>query len=179
MAPKTSRKRKRTLDAYERLQKAATRAAQRVEDALQDYQLSTSQYGVLSTISEHGSTHQQELASALGRSKAQITAIIDVLEQRALVRRERRLEDKRFITVHLTDAGRAILTQVLPARDDAVVEVMRGLTGTQRVRLSRLCRKLLRATEPQHRADAIEDAAIVVTVAPAPTIAASASVSTN
>jgi MarR family transcriptional regulator, 2-MHQ and catechol-resistance regulon repressor len=146
---KGEKKRKRALEAYGRLQRAAARSALRVDDALQEHGLSSSQYGVLSALATDGSTHQQELASALGRSKAQMTAIIDMLEHRALVRRERQSEDKRFITVHLTDAGRALHAAASPSRDDAIVELMSDLSGAQRARLARLCRRLLRTLEPQ------------------------------
>ena len=50
-----------------------------------------------------------ELAEALGRSKAQMTAIIDALEARGWVRRERHATDRRFISVYLTDDGRDVL----------------------------------------------------------------------
>jgi MarR family 2-MHQ and catechol resistance regulon transcriptional repressor len=145
---KAEKKRRRALEAYGRLQRAAARSALRVDDALQDHGLSSSQYGVLSELATNGSTHQQELASALGRSKAQMTAIIDTLEHRALVRRERQSEDKRFITIHLTDAGRALHAAATPSRDEAIVELMSDLSGAQRARLARLCRRLLRKLEP-------------------------------
>jgi MarR family 2-MHQ and catechol resistance regulon transcriptional repressor len=146
---KGEKKRQRALDAYSRLQRVASRSAMRVDDVLQRHGLGSSQFGVLSALVERGSTHQQELASTLGRSKAQMTAIIDTLEHRALVRRERQSEDKRFITIHLTDAGRALHDAASPSRDAAIVELMSELSGTQRARLARLCRRLLRTLEPQ------------------------------
>ena len=149
MSGKAEKKRRRALEAYSRLQRAAARSALLVDDTLQEHGLSSSQYGVLSALAAHGSTHQQELASTLGRSKAQMTAIIDILEQRALVRRERQSEDKRFITIHLTDAGRALHAIATPSRDDAIVELMSELSGAQRARLTRLCRRLLRKVDPQ------------------------------
>lgn len=162
MSGKGEKKRRRALDAYDRLQRAAFRSALRVDDALQEHGLSTSQFGVLHAITEHGPTHQQELASTLGRSKAQMTAIIDLLEQRALVRRERQQEDKRFITVHLTDAGTALHAAASPSRDAAIVGVMSELSGAQRARLARLCRRLLRSLEPQAPDAAADDEALVL-----------------
>lgn len=169
---KGEKKRQRALEAYGRLQRAASRSAMRVDDALQEHGLGSSQFGVLSALASHGSTHQQELASTLGRSKAQMTAIIDTLEHRALVRRERQSEDKRFITIHLTDAGRALYDAASPSRDAAIVELMSELSGAQRARLARLCRRLLRTLEPsrvpaeaQDNGQAVAASLDVVTVA--------------
>ena len=148
MSGKGEKKRRRALDAYSRLQRAAGLAAARVEAAVHPYHLSASQFGVLDTIAARGAVHQQELAEALGRSKAQMTAIIDALESRQLARRERHATDRRFITVHLTDAGRQLLEDATPARTAAIVGLMSDLTGEQRARLARLCRRLVRTLDP-------------------------------
>ena len=73
-----------------------------------------------------------------------MTAIIDALESRELVRRERHATDRRFITVHLTEAGTRLLEDATPARTAAIVELMSDLTA----RLARLCRRLLRTLDP-------------------------------
>ena len=159
---KGEKKRRRAIDAYDRLQRAASRAALRVDDALQQHGLGASQFGVLHALVERGPVHQQELATLLGRSKAQMTAIIDVLEQRALVRRERQSGDKRFIFVHLTEAGSELHARVTPSRDSAIVELMSELSGDQRARLARLCRRLLRTLEPAHGADDVVNEVPVV-----------------
>lgn len=148
MSAKGDKKRRRALDAYARLQRAAALAASQVDDAVQPFGLSASQFGVLDTIATRGAVHQQELAEALDRSKAQMTAIIDALESRGLVRRERHAIDRRFITVHLTPDGRGVLDDATPARTAAIVGLMSVLTGQQRARLSRLCRRLLRVLDP-------------------------------
>lgn len=148
MSGKGEKKRRRALDAYSRLQRAAALSAARVDDAVQVFGLSASQFGVLDTLNTRGSVHQQELAEALGRSKAQMTAIIDALEAKSLVRRERHATDRRFMTVHLTLDGRNMLANASPVRTAAIVELMSELTGEQRARLARLCRRLLRVLDP-------------------------------
>ncbi len=146
--PKGDKKRRRALEAYTKLQRAAALSAALVEAAVQPFGLSASQFGVLDTIATRGAVHQQELAEALGRSKAQMTAIIDALESRGLVRRERHAIDRRFITVHLTADGRSVLANATPARATSILALMNELTGEQRVRLTRLCGRLLRVLDP-------------------------------
>lgn len=155
---KGEKKRRRAIDAYGTLQRAAALAAAHVDDALHPFGLSASQYGVLETLQDRGPVHQQELAEALGRSKAQMTAIIDALEERELVRRERHAVDRRFISVYLTEAGRAVLAEASPARSEAIVALMRELSGDQRQRLTRLCKRLLRVLDPDAEDDDTDDA---------------------
>ncbi len=146
---KGDKKRRRALEAYGTLQRAASMAAAHVDDAVHPFGLSASQYGVLDTLAQRGPVHQQELAEALARSKAQMTAIIDALEGRGFVRRERHAVDRRFISVYLTEAGRVMLAEAAPARTEAIVSLMRELSGEQKTRLTRLCRRLLRVLDPQ------------------------------
>ncbi len=155
---KGEKKRRRALDAYTTLQRAASMASAQVEQAVHPFGLSASQFGVLETLQSRGPVHQQELAEALGRSKAQLTAIIDALEARGWVRRERHATDRRFISVYLTDGGREVLASTTPARSDAIVAIMRELSGEQRARLARLCRRLLRVLDPDQSTEPDSDA---------------------
>ncbi len=154
---KGEKKRRRALDAYSTLQRAASMAAAQVEQAVHPFGLSASQFGVLETLQSRGPVHQQELAEALGRSKAQMTAIIDALEARGWARRERHATDRRFISVFLTDDGREVLVSTAPARSDAIVAIMRELSGEQRARLARLCRRLLRVLDPDQSNEPDDD----------------------
>lgn len=166
---KGDKKRRRALEAYGALQRAAALAAVSVDQAVHPFGLSASQFGVLDTLATLGPVHQQELAERLGRSKAQMTAIIDALESRALVRRERHADDRRFISVHLTDAGRVVLTDATPVRSEAIVALMRELSGDQRTKLTRLCRRLLRALGDEPDDPSVEAGEPVDEAAPPPT----------
>lgn len=157
MSGKGEKKRRRALDAYARLQRAASLSSARVDQAVNTFGLSASQLGVLETLADRGSLHQQELVRALGRSKAQMTSIVDTLEKRGAVRRERHATDRRFMTVHLTDEGRALLEKAAPVRAEAIVALMRELTGEQRGRLARLCRRLIRVLSPDEDERSTDD----------------------
>ncbi len=155
---KGEKKRRRALDAYSMLQRAASMASVQVEQAVHPFGLSASQFGVLETLESRGPVHQQELAVALGRSKAQMTAIIDALEARGWARRERHATDRRFISVYITDDGREVLVSTAPARSDAIVAIMAELSGEQRARLARMCRRLLRVLDPDQANASTDDA---------------------
>ncbi|ATG73004.1 MarR family transcriptional regulator [Zobellella denitrificans] len=64
---------------------------------------------LMQAINEHGDITMRKLAQATNMSQATATTIIDRLEQKQLVRRERSQTDKRKVHAVLTDEGRAKL----------------------------------------------------------------------
>ena len=146
------KKRRRALAAFHALQRVAEQSVVPVDAAVAPFGLTGTQFAVLDALIGHDAQqpllHQQELADRLGRSKAQMTAILDALDRRGLVRRERHATDRRRIGVRLTLAGRAAHAQAEPARTAAIVSLMDALSGDQRAKLGRLCRRLLKALDP-------------------------------
>ncbi len=104
--------------------------------------LTTSQFGVLETLYHLGPMCQSELGSKLLKSGGNITMVIDNLEKHGLVQRVRGTEDRRFITVSLTDAGRKLIEEVFPGHAHAITEEMDTLTSEEQQALGDLCRKL-------------------------------------
>ncbi len=68
--------------------------------------------------------------------------VVDNLEKRGLVMRRRGGGDRRFVTVHLTEKGRRLISEMLPGHVAAIVEDMSTLTEREQEELDRLCRKL-------------------------------------
>jgi DNA-binding MarR family transcriptional regulator len=167
MSGKGEKRQRRAVAAYALLQRAAELAAAAVDDAVQPHGVSTSQAAVLEALAAHGPQHQQELATRLGRSKAQLTALAEALEGKGLVRRERPAADRRFVTVTLTEAGRALLAIVEPARGQAVGTLMAALEGKQRRRLVDACEALVAQLAPALPSEPAADAAPEPASAPA------------
>jgi DNA-binding MarR family transcriptional regulator len=74
-----------------------------------DHDLTLSQYALLSPLTDRTAARVRELAADAGITAPTATRILDALERRGLVRRERSREDRRGVTVTLTDAGRESL----------------------------------------------------------------------
>ena len=68
--------------------------------------LTTPQLLVMQAIEKEGSPSTSALARHIVVSQATVTRIIDRLEQRGLVRRDKSSTDRRVINVSLTDSGR-------------------------------------------------------------------------
>jgi MarR family 2-MHQ and catechol resistance regulon transcriptional repressor len=81
----------------------------------------------------------------LSASKATATEVLDTLENRGFVVRNRLEDDRRAVAVTLTSAGRNLVTHAFPAHAERVREVFGGLDEAEKRQLAEICRKLDRA----------------------------------
>ena len=132
----------RALDAFIKLMRAADSVSARLSGDTAGHGLTGSQLGVLEALYHLGPLCQRDLGAKLLSSSGNITLVVDNLEKRALVRRERQTEDRRFILVHLTDEGRGLIARVFPRHAARITEEMSVLTPAEQEELGRLCRKL-------------------------------------
>ena len=105
-------------------------------------ELTVSQFGVLEALHHLGPMCQNELATKILKSSGNMTLVIDNLEKNHLVSRQRNLDDRRMITIHLTEAGEQLIQQVLPEQVAAITAEMSALTPEEQQNLGDLCRKL-------------------------------------
>jgi DNA-binding MarR family transcriptional regulator len=73
--------------------------------------LSLSQYGLLLPLSAQGRARVSELSGDAGIAPSTASRILDVLERRELITRERDSVDRRAVEVALTDEGRRLLRE--------------------------------------------------------------------
>jgi MarR family 2-MHQ and catechol resistance regulon transcriptional repressor len=104
--------------------------------------LSGAQFGTLEMIYHLGAMNQKDIGQKLLMSKSNMVTVIDKLEKQGLVKRQRSLEDRRCVFVHLTKAGTERIEQILPVHVAAITEEMNRLTEDEQKEFGRLCRKL-------------------------------------
>jgi MarR family 2-MHQ and catechol resistance regulon transcriptional repressor len=132
----------RALDAYIKLMRAADSVFQRTHSHLTGHGLTPTQFAVLEALYHLGALSQVELARKLLKSTGNITTVLQHLEARGLVRRQRRAEDQRVLEVSLTDAGRAAVERILPDHVRGIAADLSALTPDEQETLAALCRKL-------------------------------------
>lgn len=130
------------LDTWIKLTRAADSFGARLARRGTSGDLTPSQFGVLETLYHLGPLNQGEICGKLLKSGGNITLVIDHLEARGLVRRERDRADRRVVTVSLTEAGKALIQRIFPEHVRAIVEEMGVLTAEEQETLGRLCKKL-------------------------------------
>ncbi len=139
---KGTKKEIRALNAYINLMRSAESITSILSRFLADNGLSTGQLGVLEALFHLGPMCQRELALKHLKSDGNITMVVDNLEKKGLVKRKREIEDRRFITVNLTEKGHRLINEIFPSHVSAIVNEMSILTDVEQEELRRLCRKL-------------------------------------
>ena len=132
----------RALNAFITLARASEAVAARLQRDLAGKRLTTSQFGVIEALLHLGPLCQGELAGKLLRSGASMTSVVEGLEKRGLVVRQRTEEDKRFVRVALTGKGRRLIQEIFPGHAETVTRLFGVLTEEEQEQLRRLCRKL-------------------------------------
>ena len=107
--------------------------------------LTVSQFGVLEALYHLGPMCQNELAGKILKSSGNMTLVIDNLEKHGLVQRQRNTDDRRMVTVSLTQAGQELISAVLPGHVAAIQREMSILSPREQQELGDLCRKLGKA----------------------------------
>jgi long-chain acyl-CoA synthetase len=122
--------------------RTVARLGRHVEVALARVDLTTAQYRALVQLAE-GAEAPTSLATQLAVTKPSITGVVEGLLHRGLVHRTASAEDRRRISVMLTDEGRRVLTladQAVSARLDEILAEIDdpgpALTGLERWRVA-------------------------------------------
>lgn len=114
---------------------AGRMTAARFQRLLESQGVTHAGWQVLLALTEADGLTQREVAERCYVTPATVTGVVDTLERDGLVARERSAEDRRVVTVRITDEGRARLAKTkreaakqmnavfgdLSARDEAVV----------------------------------------------------------
>lgn len=132
----------RALDAYVKLVRATDAVTTHIHRHLADTGLSTSQFGVLEALLHLGPMCQKDLGEKILKTGGNVTFVVRNLERMKLVRRERPKENRRFVTVALTDEGRRLIRRVFPRHVREVVATMGALPAADLETLAALLRRL-------------------------------------
>jgi DNA-binding MarR family transcriptional regulator len=140
-------------EAFLHLMRAGDEAFRVVESHLAEHNISQGRFMVLMLLlkTSNGCGHPStpaELADLSRVTRATMTGLVDTLERDGLVTREPDLTDRRMMTVTLTEKGRLLLEQILPAHFKRMAWLMSPLNENERkVFVSLLSKVLERAGE--------------------------------
>ncbi len=90
--------------------------------------VTTEMMQVMHYLWRRNGVNQQEIANAVNRDKASLTAMVDNLVRRELVERQADRQDRRNKLIMLTAKGRALEQQVLPLVQEMYAVASRGLS---------------------------------------------------
>lgn len=108
------------------------------------YGLTGPQLVSLRTIAEQGPISPSRLAREVSLSQGTITGIVDRLAARQLVTRERTSQDRRVVTVTVTDAGRALIEAAPSPLQERFVERLNALSEEEQAIIRLTLAKIVR-----------------------------------
>ena len=116
--------------------------AKAIAGKVQDYGLTTPQFGTLEALYHLGPLSLGELAEKLLVTGGNVTYVMDRLEDQGLVYRFRRPDDRRVILARLTQEGRELVAEVFPGHASYIEHLSRHLTSEEQHQLGGLLKKL-------------------------------------
>lgn len=132
---------RQALNVYVKLMRATNRATNRIHRHLNDDNLTVSQFAVLEALYHLGPLCQGELVQKILKSNANLTTVVDGLEKKTLVRRDRSGSDRRRVTVHLTESGDELITRVFPRHAEVVAREFEFLSNAEKAELTKLLKR--------------------------------------
>jgi DNA-binding MarR family transcriptional regulator len=129
-------------DAAFLIAQVGAHAAEQFRERLAGHDLTPPLAGILRLLRSDPALSQQALAERLGMFPSRVVALVDELEARGLVRRERSTEDRRLNVLVLSADGSALLRTiggVARAHNEALLG---ALSGVERERLAVLLRRV-------------------------------------
>ena len=114
----------------------------KLEDDLATAGLTAPQFYVLATIGYAGGLPFGEIGAKMMVTVSNLTGIVDRLEEKNLVVRQRDASDRRVVRVVLTDKGAKLYKSTIPLFEKSVEKIFAGLGKPDQKELSAILRKL-------------------------------------
>ncbi len=104
--------------------------------------LGLSDFAVLETLLHKGPSPVNAIGSIVRLTSGSITTAVDRLESKGLVERHNDPDDRRARVVHLTAAGRKLISCAFTDHEAAMERATSGLTAAERAQAAELLKKL-------------------------------------
>ncbi len=130
-----------------------------IESRMPPGEMNFSQWVALKLVDDGIATNPGAIARELGHSTGAVTRLIDGLEQRGLIARDRDGGDRRVVTLRITEPGREQLRDAALMVRDSWNEVLEDFNQEEADRLFAGLDKLLAAVERKTREAQREDIA--------------------
>ena len=114
-----------------------------LEMAVADSDLTATQWVLLMHLRDGLAINATDLCAQLRHDSGALTRVIDQLESRGLVRRERSREDRREVQLRLTDAGVQTVASLVPKVVEKLNFALRDFSRREFSELKRLVNKLI------------------------------------
>lgn len=146
----------RDQSAPERPDQEVLRSLRRIFHAVDRHSRLARQHGLtepqaicLNAIQRAGEVNPGQLARSVSLSPPTVTGILDRLERRALIQRERIARDKRQVTVRLTRGGEQLLEQSPPSLQERFKQRLAALPAARQRGIAEALQEVVRLMEAE------------------------------
>lgn len=131
-------------EAFLVLLRVASDVLHACDEYLLSHGLSQGRFTVLMILNRNpeAGLSPSDLADRAGVTRATMTGLLDGLEREALIRREPHPQDRRMLTVRLTEIGISRLDAILPDYFRRIAALMEGMSESERRAVVGLLRKV-------------------------------------
>jgi DNA-binding MarR family transcriptional regulator len=136
------------LLAWLRLARVFQKVDRRTANHVRPYGLTVAQFDVLAQVGAREGLTQQELADALFVTKGNVCQLLDRMERRGLLER-RPARTGRGNHLYLTDEGRRLAADVVPAQEALIERCFAGLAADEQMALLGLLKRLDRSVDQE------------------------------
>lgn len=96
-----------------------------------EYQITAPQLACLTTIADDGPTTASRIAARVSLSASTVVGILDRLEAKGLIERERDSKDRRIVNVTALEKGRRLIEQAPPLLQEHFLTALRQLSDRE------------------------------------------------
>lgn len=123
------------LSAVHLIHRASQAAGEIFSELVGSAGITQRQFAVLVTVAEHEGLSQTGLVEKTGIDRSTLADIIKRMAQRGLIKRSRTRHDARAYAVKLSDHGRKVLEETLPAVKKVEKGLLSSLTDSEQKQL--------------------------------------------
>lgn len=134
-----------SLKTYTQMMRAVDAVTKQMHRHLGDTGLTLSQFGVLEVLYHKGRLCQRDISQKILKTSGNITMVIDNLEKRELVLREKDSADRRRMVVKLTKKGLDLIQALFPVHAAVAAETFSALESNELATLGKLLKKIGKA----------------------------------
>ena len=144
---KMAKNQQQVLKTYTKMMRAAATVTSKMHRHLTSHRLTLSQFGVLEALYHLGPLSQKDIGKKILKTSGNITLVVDNLEKRGLVKREKDRRDRRKIVVKPTAVGHQLIDDIFPIHAEKAEKIFSVLNFEEIAELGRLLKLLGTADE--------------------------------
>ena len=123
------------------LHQAKVRLTQHIDEQISGHGITAAQWAVLKQMNT--GTTASALCRCSGHDTGSMTRMLDRLEEKGLICRERSTTDRRVVELHTTPAGQELLGQVVPLVVNALNQSLQGFSAEEFELAKSLLRRMI------------------------------------